>query len=85
MPNSSPRPAFEDKVLRERWLRGAALRLRLAKAPQVARSGWEGGPMRVNVGFSKPGGQDQGGVPARATRRRRGGGTDEAAQSRRRR
>jgi hypothetical protein len=43
--------AFDDEVLRERWLPGAELRLRTATAPKSARYDWEDGETRVIVGF----------------------------------
>jgi uncharacterized protein YndB with AHSA1/START domain len=43
--------AFDDAVLRERWLPRADLRLRTATAPRTARYDWEDGTTRVIVGF----------------------------------
>ncbi len=47
--------AFEDETLRERWLPGAALRVRTATAPRTARYDWEDGSTRVVVGFDDMG------------------------------
>ncbi len=43
--------AFADDALRERWLPGADMRLRTAKAPRTSRWDWEDGTSRVVVGF----------------------------------
>jgi hypothetical protein len=45
--------AFEDETTRERWLPGAALRLRTATAPRTARFDWEDGSTRIAVGFTR--------------------------------
>lgn len=43
--------SFSDENLRERWLPGAALRLRTETPHKSARYDWEDGSTRVNVGF----------------------------------
>jgi hypothetical protein len=43
--------AFADDALRERWLPGAELRVRMATAPRTARYDWEDGSTRLIVGF----------------------------------
>ena len=47
--------AFDDEELREQWLPGGDLRLRIATAPKSARYDWEDGSTRVNVGFTDKG------------------------------
>jgi uncharacterized protein YndB with AHSA1/START domain len=47
--------AFTDEGLRDRWLPGADLRLRTARAARTARFDWEDGTTRVNVGFEDAG------------------------------
>lgn len=47
--------AFEDEVIRERWLPGAELYTRTATRPRSARYDWEDGSTRVVVWFTPTG------------------------------
>ena len=47
--------AFMDTRLRNRWLPGADMRERTSQPQRSARFEWEGGPTRVNFGFTARG------------------------------
>ncbi len=44
--------AFDDIAVRERWLPGAAMRVRTSQASRSARFDWDDGASRVNVTFN---------------------------------
>lgn len=46
--------AFADEAIRERWLPGVALRIRVANAPKAFRADWTDGT-RIAVGFTPKG------------------------------